>query len=430
MSFATEKYNEYDPEHPTRAILHPATVEGHEKFLGWTYEQYVSYYCSNHCTDIVEYDDYPFLASIPNTYEADFYENMEIIRHYALLHGRTYWFCLQSQYSGYHRDPDEGALRFSVYSAVAYGYSGITYYSYTSQSPETGLVGPDYVPNQKWHWAQTINAEVNALAPRLSRLESQKVYHTAPLPQGTTGITGSEKVAAVSGGDMVIGELTHEKTGVNYLFLTNSDENSGHTYTVTLSGSISQISKIDKGSGAYVPMTMNNNTITFAEGAGDGDLFAIDPDDSPPSVPQNLSSVIMSDTQIDLSWDASSDAETGINYYQVHRNGSEYARSDDTTYSDTHLPKNMSYTYEVSAVNWELVESGRSSSVGSAADFDRDNDVDQSDFGIFQSCYTGSGGDIEPGCEVADYDSDEDVDPSDFSVFQSCMAGANVPPGC
>jgi len=59
-------------------------------------------------------------------------------------------------------------------------------------------------------------------------------------------------------------------------------------------------------------------------------------------------------------------------------------------------------------------------------DLDNNGDVDKEDFSIFQSCMTGSGGDITPGCEKADFDSDKDVDLNDFDIFQDCMIGANV----
>lgn len=71
--------------------------------------------------------------------------------------------------------------------------------------------------------------------------------------------------------------------------------------------------------------------------------------------------------------------------------------------------------------------------VASRADFDKDGDVDQSDFGHFQACMSGSGIlQDDPLCENARLDADEDVDQSDFAVFQECMNGTNVPadPAC
>jgi hypothetical protein len=66
-------------------------------------------------------------------------------------------------------------------------------------------------------------------------------------------------------------------------------------------------------------------------------------------------------------------------------------------------------------------------------DFDRDGDVDQSDFGRLQACLSGDGvvqGD--PSCANTRLDADADVDTSDINIFLPCMSGANVlaNPGC
>jgi hypothetical protein len=60
-------------------------------------------------------------------------------------------------------------------------------------------------------------------------------------------------------------------------------------------------------------------------------------------------------------------------------------------------------------------------------DMNRDGDVDQEDFGNFQSCLSGSGvPQTDPACQNAKLDLDSDVDLNDLKVFQKCMSGANV----
>lgn len=60
-------------------------------------------------------------------------------------------------------------------------------------------------------------------------------------------------------------------------------------------------------------------------------------------------------------------------------------------------------------------------------DFDGDRDVDQSDFGIFQQCYTGpSNVQAAPACAGTDFDGDADVDVADFARFQACFSGPGV----
>lgn len=60
-------------------------------------------------------------------------------------------------------------------------------------------------------------------------------------------------------------------------------------------------------------------------------------------------------------------------------------------------------------------------------DRDRDGDVDQSDFGWFQACLSGSSiPQTDPNCANAKLDNDDDVDQNDFAIFQVCFSGANV----
>jgi hypothetical protein len=66
-------------------------------------------------------------------------------------------------------------------------------------------------------------------------------------------------------------------------------------------------------------------------------------------------------------------------------------------------------------------------------DFDRDGDVDLTDFDAFTGCHTGGAIVLtEPGCESRDLDTDDDVDQTDFGIFQRCYSGNAVPadPAC
>lgn len=61
-------------------------------------------------------------------------------------------------------------------------------------------------------------------------------------------------------------------------------------------------------------------------------------------------------------------------------------------------------------------------------DLDRDGDVDQEDFGLFQACYTNAGtAQEDPGCARGRLDSDDDVDAADFAIFFNCMTGPGIP---
>jgi hypothetical protein len=59
-------------------------------------------------------------------------------------------------------------------------------------------------------------------------------------------------------------------------------------------------------------------------------------------------------------------------------------------------------------------------------DFDRDGDVDQEDYGLLQSCFSGSTvPQNAPRCAPTLLDGDGDVDHNDLVIFLRCMSGAN-----
>ena len=62
-----------------------------------------------------------------------------------------------------------------------------------------------------------------------------------------------------------------------------------------------------------------------------------------------------------------------------------------------------------------------------ASDFDRDNDVDQSDFAHLQLCFTGSAALTDPACADADLDGNGMINADDLAVFSTCLSGPQVP---
>jgi hypothetical protein len=60
-------------------------------------------------------------------------------------------------------------------------------------------------------------------------------------------------------------------------------------------------------------------------------------------------------------------------------------------------------------------------------DIDGDGDVDQSDFGLLQACFSGATvPQPQPACALARLDADPDVDQADFDIFHRCYSGPNL----
>ena len=81
------------------------------------------------------------------------------------------------------------------------------------------------------------------------------------------------------------------------------------------------------------------------------------PDTTPPSAPAGLTTTVISDTQINLSWTASTD-NVGVTGYKVERclgascsNFTQIATPTATTFNDTGLAPSTSYSYRVRATD-------------------------------------------------------------------------------
>ncbi|HEY0829152.1 MAG TPA: RICIN domain-containing protein [Bacilli bacterium] len=70
-----------------------------------------------------------------------------------------------------------------------------------------------------------------------------------------------------------------------------------------------------------------------------------------PSTPSSLTATTVSDTQINLSWTASTD-NVGVSGYKIYRGGVEVGSTTGTSFSDIFLSKSTAYSYTVKAYDY------------------------------------------------------------------------------
>ncbi len=99
------------------------------------------------------------------------------------------------------------------------------------------------------------------------------------------------------------------------------------------------------GSGPYYVWITNNGQVRSA-----GYTLASSGGAEPtgPSVPASLKATVASSSEIDLSWSASTDS-TGVAGYYVYRNGAQIATTPNTSYKNTSLSADTTYSYTVAA---------------------------------------------------------------------------------
>ncbi|MFA6161789.1 MAG: endo alpha-1,4 polygalactosaminidase, partial [Patescibacteria group bacterium] len=87
-------------------------------------------------------------------------------------------------------------------------------------------------------------------------------------------------------------------------------------------------------------------------------------DTTAPTVPTNLTATVISSTQINLSWTASTD-NTAVTGYKIFRNGTQITTVTGTTYQSTGLTASTAYTYTVAS--YDAVGNTSAQTVGKTA---------------------------------------------------------------
>ncbi|MCE7736335.1 MAG: hypothetical protein GPJ54_15750, partial [Candidatus Heimdallarchaeota archaeon] len=97
------------------------------------------------------------------------------------------------------------------------------------------------------------------------------------------------------------------------------------------------------------------------EGIKSSTIIVTTPDVTPPNQVIGLSAMVISDSQINLNWDANS--EEDLQLYMIYRNGIWIANETGAFYSDYGLDDGITYYYQVSAVDKTENEGLKSSNV-------------------------------------------------------------------
>jgi chitodextrinase len=92
-------------------------------------------------------------------------------------------------------------------------------------------------------------------------------------------------------------------------------------------------------------------------------------DTQAPTVPGNVSAQAVSISQINLTWNVSTD-NVGVTGYNIYRNGLKVGTSATASFNDTGLAVKATYTYQISAYDAKNNESNKSSQVSATTNSD------------------------------------------------------------
>jgi hypothetical protein len=151
------------------------------------YREYLRQYMNVVKPSLLSWDHYPFATAGDNF--SRYFANLADCRQVALGAGVPFMTCAQAASWGPDvRVPNGDEMRLSIYSTLAYGAQGISYYVYRCPDHKGGIALADGTPTPIYHALKTLNLEFVAIATELQPLRSLAVYHTGMAFPGTTAL--------------------------------------------------------------------------------------------------------------------------------------------------------------------------------------------------------------------------------------------------
>lgn len=207
----------------------------------------------------------------------DYYDNLEQIRNHARAAGIPWMIIiLLVEHWGY-RYLCEAEIRWEVFTALAYGSSQISYFTYWTPgvahnepwSYHHGIIEADGTRGEKYPIVKQINREIQAVMGEVGTAEHLAVFHTGEerdaLPVPFTPYGG---IDAIAGGRFVAGFFSG-----GYLILANKDF---HREAFAKLTTQKTLYKFSKSRGTWDKMSRTaEGTYTVHLHAGDGELIRV-----------------------------------------------------------------------------------------------------------------------------------------------------------
>lgn len=238
------------------------------------YREHLKRYLETVKPDLISYDHYHFLKDGKDGDQ--YFLNLALIRQVAMEAGKPFLNIIQADtIEKSWRLPNASETRWLVFTTLAYGGSGISYFTYWGPPEYNGL----YVDGKaaaRLPEIVALNKEISRFGPELLKLQSLGVYHTAPLPYGTEAAPASAPVQFAGDGTFVLGLFGTNGKPTAFM-IVNRDYQHEAIASVKITMAGSNLQELDRMSGKWIKSErLPKDRIAHIElRPGDGRLFRI-----------------------------------------------------------------------------------------------------------------------------------------------------------
>ena len=248
-----------------------------------TYDEHVRRFMEEVGTDVLSMDHYPMMQPGADSRQT-YCDNLEVMRKYSLQFNVPHWNFFNSMPFGPHFDPTEHAMRWQVYTAVAYGSKGVLYFCYWTpgggEFPKGGaIITAEGRKTRHYDQATRINAALKALGPTIMQLTSSSVTRLKPGADNADALaqTPLKSIDGGANGDYLLGCFKHAD-GRRAVLLNNYDFVYTSWPTVEFAVDPAQVVEISQETGKEMPVVDDSPVmpgLQLSLDAGSGRLFLL-----------------------------------------------------------------------------------------------------------------------------------------------------------
>jgi hypothetical protein len=238
-----------------------------------TYMKFVKNYIETVKPDLLSYDLYAFQKN--STGEVGdiggYFANLSLIRDAARSARIPFINIIQAcAFDNTFRVPNANEMRWQVYTTLAYGGRGISYFLYWGNN-KIGGVYQDGKPTPILAPIVELNKEMRAMSPVLMTLDSEQVFNSGNATNVESAIPKSSPVQISTAGKYVLGLFSQEGK-INHFMLVNA--NSRDDWNAKLKVECSALEEFDRTKSTWTAVSSTDvNTFELDFKPGDGRLF-------------------------------------------------------------------------------------------------------------------------------------------------------------
>ena len=242
------------------------------------YRKHLNQFIETVQPDLISYDHYHFLKESDGREKdgREYFLNLGMIRSAGLSADRPFLNIIQADtISKNWRLPNAHELRWLVFTTMAYGGRGISYFTYWGPKEYNGLY-QDGHPAPLIQDVTALNKEIGKFGPALLELNSVGVYHTAPLPYGGEALPIDSPVQIEGEGEFVLGLFARaERPNAFMIVNRNYKLEKELTVKITLPGR--QLQELNRQTGKWTRAERlgKDRRVKLKVAPGDGRLFRV-----------------------------------------------------------------------------------------------------------------------------------------------------------